>query len=486
MSMYKGLEHVQFGHIAAEEEERALRSYFLETPEYVDILQTPERILVIGRKGSGKSAVYLSLKDAGEGKIIGLTLQDYPWEIHKRIKDSGAPQEHIYVNSWKYTLWVLLAKEVIGYSRPSKFRLWDPVWWRNLLNGNRRYLKNFLKRAYGSIAPSFTEVLVDRARNIRLFQIQGVKVESDVGPPEIRLSQLINFANRELESRILSLLPSKDAEPIYLLFDQLDLGWDGSEESKLLLIGLILAARDVMRAAIERNKNLRVILFLRSDIYEQLRFEDKNKLSDSIVRLVWDENRLRDLISRRIQASARGDWNDVFTDERLRSSQSPLRYIVKRTMLRPRDMIRFCSFALECAKSHGIERIDNACIYEAERPYSDYMRNEIIDESKSLQSARIDVLFETLKELGKEIVKKEEFLVVCRQRGIDGALALQELIALSVLGVYRRGGSRGGSRVMYRYETPSWENLRPSDELRVHPSLKYALELTEPRKHQGG
>ena len=127
---YTGLKDVRFGHIAAEEEAEALQSYFLETPEYEELVKDRRRLIVIGRKGSGKSAIYLSLRDSKDRRTIGLTLQDYPWEVHKRIKDTGAPKEHIYVNSWKYIIWVLLAKELIGYSRPSEYKLWDPLWWK--------------------------------------------------------------------------------------------------------------------------------------------------------------------------------------------------------------------------------------------------------------------------------------------------------------------------------------------------------------------
>ena len=141
---------------------------------------------------------------------------------------------------------------------------------------------------------------------------------------------------------------SSDKE-YYLLFDQLDIGWDFSDETKQLLIGLILAARDVVRAAEGAGKQVHVVVFLRSDIYEPLRFEDKNKISPSVVELRWNEQRLRELVSKRIDASANGTWEDVFTGDQMRSRVSQLSYIVKRTMLRPRDMIQFCVHAKTAA-----------------------------------------------------------------------------------------------------------------------------------------
>ena len=60
---YQGLIKVEFGHIAAEEEATDLQQYFVETKEYSDVLSDKKKILVIGRKGSGKSAIYVAIRD---------------------------------------------------------------------------------------------------------------------------------------------------------------------------------------------------------------------------------------------------------------------------------------------------------------------------------------------------------------------------------------------------------------------------------------
>lgn len=483
---YKGLDRVNFGHIAAEDEDvNLLTQYFVETEEYSEVVSDKKKILITGRKGSGKSAIYVALRDnlhsqSKKVEVEALTLQDYPWEIHKRVKDTGASKEHMYIHSWKYVILVLLAKKLVGYSQPAQYKLFDSFWWKNLFDANRRYLKRFLSQTYGNLAPSFVEILVDRAGQIRSLKIKDVGIEThrEEGAFEL-LSRSINVANKDLLSRILKVLPN--GKRFYLLFDQLDLGWDDSLDTKLLLTGLILAARDVMREVNIVGKEVQVIIFLRSDIYEKLSFEDKNKLSPNVTELKWQEDRLQELIAKRIQVSAGGSWGDVFSDAQMRSRQAQLSYMVKRTMLRPRDMIQFCSSALAEAKKQGASLIDNEHIYSAERPYSDYMRKEIQDESKALNYP-IDELFGVLRELRLDVFGRDDFLEICDQKQIEnGELALQMLIDLSVLGVYRTGGRGGGSTVMFRYEAEPWEKLEPSPKLRVHPALKYILGLTEPR-----
>jgi len=405
--------------------------------------------------------------------VEALTLQEYPWEVHKRVGDAGFPAELAYVSSWKYVLWVLLAKKALSFDEPARYRLVDPVFWRMIFNANCRYLRRFLRRNYGTVSPSFAELIADRAGRVREIKVKGfqVKADADVDPTQ-RLVHSINFLNRALQDHILVILPHK--KRYYLLFDQLDLGWDNTEETKQLLIGLILAARDVVRAAEKAGRRIRVVLFLRSDIYESLRFEDKNKLSPSIVELRWDKRRLQQLVSRRIEASAGGTWGDVFTEKPM-EGKSQLDYIVERTMLRPRDMIQFCICAQGAALRLGQEVIDNESIREACLPYSDYMRKEIQDECKAA-GVDVDDLLMVLQEIGRERFDQRQFGRACRTQGVsDSKAALQQLIDLSVVGL-----CRGGSGVVYRYQANPWDQLDPTEELVVHPSLRYVLGLVRP------
>lgn len=403
--------------------------------------------------------------------IEALTLQDYPWEIHKQIKDAGVPIELSYVNSWKYVIWVLLAKKLLSFDEPARFKIVDSIFWKSLFNANLRFLRRFLKQNYGSVAPSFSEIFADRARQIRSIKVKDFEVGADTSENKSqRLSRSISIINRALESRILAVLPN-DKE-YYLLFDQLDLGWDETEETKQLLIGLIMASRDVIRVSRKAQKQVRIVIFLRSDIYESLRFEDKNKVwHGDTVKLRWDEWRLKELITRRIEASADGTWEDAFSGEGIQG-RLQLSYIVERTMLRPRDMIQFCSYAREAALRLGKDKIDNHSILEACKAYSDYMRREIQDECKA-SFPEVDKLLAVLKDIGSKKITRQQFFERCKTRKIQNEeLVLQRLVDFSVLGVCRH------ARTDYRYQVDHWETLEPTRELMIHPSLEGILGIT--------
>lgn len=485
--MYEGLTKVAFGHIAAEEEAKQLQHYFIETDHYKKVVSDVGKMLVIGRKGSGKTAIYVALRDhlpQRDSKVVveALSLDNYPWEMHIRVQDAGVPVEQCYVNSWKYIIYVLLAKKLLNYGRSPENWSYDGTYGADVSVRDINFLEKFLKQNYGSVTPSVADLIVDKARQVRSLRIGQLEVGSD-GSDVQRLSRSINQINNELEPRILRLLSAQ--HDYFLLFDQLDLGWDGTDKSKQLLTGLIIAARDIIRLGRAADKRVHVVVFLRSDIYEELRFEDKNKLSPGLVELQWDERTLKELVTKRIEASADGSWEDVFDGKEMRSRSSQLSYIVKRTMLRPRDMIQFCVYAQEEAVQRKLQVVDNESIYRAERPYSNYMRREIQDECKATVP-NIDQLFSTLQAIQSERLSRDTFLEACRTHGVEnGDAALQQLIDLSIIGVQRTGGRTagrvGGSGTIYRYQASPWDRLKPSHMLAVHPSLKYALQLLEPR-----
>jgi hypothetical protein len=71
--------------------------------------------------------------------------------------------------------------------------------------------------------------------------------------------------------------------------DKLDDSWDGSARARELLIGLLKTAKEINdRYGLEGpKKGLGVIVFLRTDIYEGLRFDDKDKHGAVEEHIIW-------------------------------------------------------------------------------------------------------------------------------------------------------------------------------------------------------
>jgi hypothetical protein len=93
---------VDFGRVDAEGETN-LSEYFVDTG-VLDSLKNGKKHFIIGRKGSGKTALFLLATEEKLGRsVLKLDFADYAWEVHKKIKESGLSAESSYVASWRFT-----------------------------------------------------------------------------------------------------------------------------------------------------------------------------------------------------------------------------------------------------------------------------------------------------------------------------------------------------------------------------------------------
>jgi hypothetical protein len=251
------------------------------------------------------------------------------------------------------------------------------------------------------------------------------------------------------------------------------------------------------RAAKASGKRLRIVVFLRDDIYRLLQFEDKNKITDTGVAVAeWDagdsELTLRGLMERRFGQVFNGHgtlpWETVFDENKeMPSRQTKYAHICSRTFLRPRDMIKFCNEVLAAHRRVNPEepRFVNSDLIEARPDYSDYLLGELDDEiAKHVPEYRR--YLEVVQSIGREIFDRDKFHEAWHKRphlqDIDPDLALQQLFDFSIVGYLRTGGWKGGQKWTWRYLDPRPHRaILPADAttLRIHSGFKEALDLTK-------
>src|SRR5687767_5960786 len=105
----------EFGRIDAESEDQ-LGAFFLRTEAYQRI-EDQKRLVVVGRKGTGKTAIYKVLAERPDAFIdvfvAPLRFRDYPWGTHAQVQDNAAAPVERYSSSWKFLILVELAKMVL-------------------------------------------------------------------------------------------------------------------------------------------------------------------------------------------------------------------------------------------------------------------------------------------------------------------------------------------------------------------------------------
>jgi len=310
------------------------------------------------------------------------------------------------------------------------------------------------------------------------------------------LPTIIQDVNRNLTKSIMAALNPEIN--YYVCFDQLDLGFSPDDTNyKNRLIGLILAARDLSNRARDADKKFSVLVFLRDDIYQTLRFEDKNKVTEAFAtRIEWDTERtertLKDLMQKRfalvLKIPEKDAWEKVFDEqEQMPGRQTKYQHMLDRTFLRPRDMIKFCNETLDAYKTQsGEERstiFSNRAINTARTEYSQYFLNELDDEIFK-QIKNYEAYIDILKSLDSLQFIKSDFEQLCKVRAkilpedYDSTSILSELFEFSLIAYYSPGGGGyGGSEYVWRYKDSRARFNESATSFRIHPGLKEALGL---------
>lgn len=468
---------------------------FEDHEAYQDARQR-NRFLIVGRKGSGKTAIFKKLLDAKSFDYFcfGHTFSDYPWQYHDKQARIGIPDFDKYTHSWKYLILLTLAKIILNQDQSLPFEKSLDVMAK---------VERFVVDTYGSRDPDVTQIFTP-SKFLKIkphLDVDFGLLKGGISPESVPMAELptvVQDVNRNLVEYCMDCLNPE--HEYFICFDQLDLGFDPSKsEYASRLIGLLLACRDLNLIARAQEKKFFVVVFLRDDIYESLQFEDKNKLTENFLSLIeWDTPRtqrtLRDLMERRFTVQLRESpsekigWDDVFNETaEMPGHQKKYRHIIDRTFFRPRDVIRFCNTILgefRASNSPGTDsKFENVHIHDARPDYSDYLLRELDDEvHKHIPDYKVHL--ELLKEMGKWQFSLEEFEDVCKTEKFAAevseppAVILNGLFDFSVIGFYKAGGRGfGGSEYIFRYRESRAAFDKTATRFRIHPGFIETLGL---------
>ncbi|MCC6409380.1 MAG: hypothetical protein IT453_19635 [Planctomycetes bacterium] len=452
-----------------------------------------ERPLVLGRKGSGKTAIYRRIVGihSHNAFALGHTFLEYPWHHHRLQELVGVPEESRYIQSWQYLILLGLARLLINDDQSQP--------WSTFALEEIQTLEQFVTDSYGTKRPELGALFTPE-RRLRIephFRFGTELIGGGLNLERLPVSDLpkvVQEVNRRVRNAVLGCLnPDID---YYVCFDELDRGFSPSDSSyHHMLTGLLLAAKLMNDEAARVGKRLSVIVFLRDDIYQVLRFEDKNKITEARASVIeWDSPRtqwtLRQLMERRFSAllgeGVAVNWSDVFDESKEMSGrQRKYKHILDRTFRRPRDIIKMCNEVLLAYKADehcDSELFLNGHVIAARRGYSEYLLRELVDEVQK-HMPRHDKYFEILRSVGSGAFTREQFDSVCSLRAAllgDGDTAesiLRGFFDFSIIGYQKTGGAGGGSTFVWRYLEAGARFDETASTLRVHPGLVEALGL---------
>ena len=297
---------IDFGAPSAERDiERGLEEYFVESEAYNRVRSGAKRI-VVGNRGIGKSAIFqvLARRERDEGSyVIELSPEDYSYELLSQTmasEHSGSwAKLGAYAVAWKYLIYVLIMKEV------SRRKV-------HLKKGEASRIYKYIRDHHANDNASKLSALVSYLKRMEGLKIG--KYEASVKTRE--LEKLYKL--EEIHHLLPGLQEIASQRRIIVLVDELDRGWDSSEDAQAFLrpvpglpvrqlparqpAGVHLAAA----GAVRRRPAL---------------YEDAQKYRDLIENIHWTETSLLKLMANRIRhalpALAGYDdqecWNCLFT-----------------------------------------------------------------------------------------------------------------------------------------------------------------------------
>jgi hypothetical protein len=367
------LEAMNLGDVAAENEITALESYFVQTGQAHTARQGNAR-LVVGRKGTGKTAIFYHVREEYFHRRSHMVLDMKPeghyfGELRDTVLARMGPglQEHTMVAYWNYILLAEISRQIIDD--------WPHVRHNQELLEAYTRVESVYQRHNPGFEADFSQRLLLEAN--RIAAELGAKDLESIGP---QLTELIYSGDiRELNEAVAEYLSEKAA--VWLLLDNLDKSWPirGSTDTDILIVRALLeATRKLQRELESRDVEFHCLVFLRTDIYEHLVALTPDKGKDTAIRLDWEDPALlEEVVRKRITASTELDgtirevWSEVCVSHV--DAEDTFNYMIDRTLMRPRDLLLFVRKLVEVAINRGHHKIAADDFPTAERAYSEDM-----------------------------------------------------------------------------------------------------------------
>lgn len=433
------LEKLDLGDLAAENEIKALDSYFVPTAQYQKAKQGHAR-LVVGRKGTGKSALFYSLRSTFKPIKSNLVLDLRP-EGHQLVKLrefvlsglSAGFQQHLLTAFWNYLLITEIAFQVArqertAYLRDVKVReAFDKI---TALSGDEasEQQADFSERLLRLV-----NEVTERRRNLPVPQ-------SDADITQLVYSRQI----RDMVEALTEYL-SITKRSVWILIDNLDKGWPVHSvlpEDVLILRAFLEATRKLERQFNSRSVELHSVAFIRNDIYQHLILEPADRGKETAAVLDWNDGEVfKQLLARRLSTGLDGEiefdslWSQFFPSH-VKGEES-FQYILNRTLMRPRELLRFVRECIDVGVNRRRQKLTEADILQAEENYSSDALVDVCLEMKDVNSEFNNIPYAFIGSTA--VLSKQEVIGRLTDVGVKSdhiEYVLDLLVWFGILGIY--------------------------------------------------
>ena len=453
------------------------KRYFFNKDE-VDLLRTGQKCFVIGRKGTGKTAIaqHLYEEHAYDQFAVKLSFKNFPFnDLYDHSNPRYRPPNQ-YITLWKYLIYSSIARMMIENENIE-------------LSVRQKLSSVFPDDPFDSLNRTFAKL--SGSLTIKAF---GVELGAKREKPEARQSAVPLIDRVEALEHIIR--EYIDDATYLILFDELDEDYKdvmnptAPQDYAALLTSLFKATQDVKTVFPVTHYRILPIVFLRDDIYEIIHDPDKAKWSDHRIDINWNNDQLRGLLAFRISRASDPEaaqpldfvkaWRKVFLGKVRKEPNKEFNFLARRTCKRPRDFVRVMQLAAGRALVRNDELIDYHTLRNVGREVSRSFRADMEDEIEGVMPEASAVL-DVVAQLRQPAFTVDQFAAVYGKETAAGRLP-QRVVedVLRVLFHFSAIGNTQGPGVerVFRY-TNADATLNITHAMCVHPGLWESMQIKD-------
>lgn len=434
---FKFLKHANIGAADADQDQKFLSESFIDTGDLLILSDTSDpRSILLGRTGSGKTALINKLADTEEHVIkvypdnLALTyISDS--SIVRFFSDLGIKMDLFYRLLWRHIFTVEVLKDhfqITDESQKKEFLVkiqhllqmrgqrqttavkylleWGESFWQETDYRVREVTTTLANDFRTSLKTEVQTSLPQLFTNSNTLDMESARAMSaDQKAEVIRIGQtVVNKAQIQKLTEVIKLLNkhilTNSQKKYYITIDKLDENWIDDGLRYHLIVSLLETIRDFNNIV----DNLKIIVAIREDLldrafrYARSAGHQEEKYKSMYLELRWQKSDLTKLIDQRVSQMIRSQYTkrraslkDILP-ETIRSpngKHSSIDYMLDRTMMRPRDIIMFFNECIKKAEGKAI--ISQTNIFNAEIEYSRSRLRALADEWHVEYSNLIDL-----------------------------------------------------------------------------------------------
>ncbi len=355
------------GDARAEQDYGKTKEAFFHSADYRTLIESDAKTIAVGRRGVGKSALYLRLRDyygdAERVEVVGFAPDEHEVVSFRAVAKYFNSEFRLVRAATRLAFrYALLMEAALALSQRYKFKQTQSAAFLSPILVGWQSRSNMLSR-------------------VKAVLDAGIQNETD---PEARVGAIAEYLNLSAIESAVGECAREMRREIVFLVDRLDEGYEPDGAGIGIIDGFLHAAIEVK----DRVSSCRSIVFLRDNIYravEQYDHDFSRNLEQSVLRLHWDERTLLNFAVNRIRFAS-----DIKAEKSIKvwdavtsgalQGEAGFHACLRLTLYRPRDLLLLLNESFRIAASNDRFSIEPLDLEASAKTISNTRLNDLVKE----------------------------------------------------------------------------------------------------------